>query len=169
MTEFTIRDAAPADHPAIAELVTKAFGRPDEAQIVEKLRADGDIMLELVGDADGALIGHLVFYTLRVLGRLSAMGLGPVSVDPWIQREGVGAALIQNALIFAHHKGEALVFVLGDPKFYERFGFKAETADAFEGPLKGKPEFMAVRLRYGPPMSGKLIFPEAFGLNKTAG
>jgi putative acetyltransferase len=164
MTEFTIRDARPQDHAAIAELNTRAFGRQDEARIVERLRADGDVMMELVAEAEGQIIGHVVFYQLRVFGKLAAMGLGPMCVDPWIQREGIGRGLLTNALAYLRQQGVALIFVLGHPDYYSKFGFNVAATADFDGPFKANPAFMALRMRYGPPMSGRLLFPDAFGV-----
>jgi putative acetyltransferase len=54
-----------------------------------------------------------------------------------------------------------IVFVLGHEKYYPKFGFTVEATKDFESAYKG-PHFMAIRFRYGPPMSGKLIYPDAF-------
>lgn len=164
MTEFKIRDARSEDRPGIAELNTKAFGRPDEAKIVEQLRADGEVMMELVAEVDGQIIGHALFYQLRVFGKLAALGLGPMCVDPWIQREGVGKGMLNHSLTFLQQQGVSLIFVLGHPEYYSRFGFNTAATADFESPFKGNPAFMAVRMRFGPPMSGRLLFPDAFGI-----
>jgi putative acetyltransferase len=164
MTEFTVRDARPQDHAAIAELNTKAFGRPDEARIVERLRAEGDVMMELVAEVEGQVIGHVVFYQLRVFGKLAAMGLGPMCVDPWIQREGIGKGMLSHGLAFLRDSGVSLIFVLGHPEYYPKFGFNTAATADFQGPFSGNPAFMALRMRYGPPMSGRLLFPDAFGV-----
>lgn len=164
MTEFTVRDARAEDRPAIAELNAKAFDRPDEGKIVEKLRADKDMMLELVAEVDGQIVGHLAFYQMRVFGKLGAMGMGPICVDPWIRREGIGKGMMLQGLGFLQQQGVTLVFVRGLPDFLAKYGFKPEIAADFDSPFKGQPDFMAVRLRYGPPMSGRLLFPDAFGI-----
>jgi putative acetyltransferase len=164
MTGFTIRDAQAHDHAAIAELNTRAFGQPDEAAIIARLRADGDVMMELVAVVEGQVIGHVVFHQVRVFGKLAAIGVGPMCVDPWIQREGVGKELLGNGLAFLQEKGVSLIFVLGHQDYYARFGFSSAATADFEGPFKGNPAFMALRLRYGPPMSGRLLYPDAFGV-----
>jgi putative acetyltransferase len=164
MTKFTVRDARTEDHAAIAELNTKAFGQPDEARIVERMRTDGDVMMELVAEIEGQIIGHVAFHQVRVFGKLAALGVGPMCVDPWIQREGIGKGMLSHGLGYLQEKGVSLVFVLGHPEYYAKFGFTAAATADFDGPFKGNPAFMAVRMRYGPPMSGRLIYPDAFGI-----
>jgi putative acetyltransferase len=157
-----IRQATPGDRAAILDLNTRAFGQPDEARIIQKLETDGDILLELVADFDGKIVGHILFYPVGVFGKLGAVGLGPMSVDPRNQGKGVGTMLVNEGLGFVKETGAPLVFVLGHDWFYPRFGFSVEATKAFETPYKG-PHFFAVRFRHGPPMSGRLIFPDAFG------
>jgi putative acetyltransferase len=160
---ITMRDARPDEHALIADLNTRAFGRPDEARIIEQLRKDEEVAMEIVAEQEGNVIGHALFYFMRVFGKLGAIGLGPMSVDPWIQREGIGKSLIHYGLKSLQDNGVAVVFVVGHPEYYPKTGFSQEVAKDFESPFKG-PEMMAIRLRYGPPMSGRLIFPSAFGV-----
>ncbi len=162
-----IRDATPGDREAILDLNRRAFGRPDEAEIVAKLEKAGDILLELVAEHDGQIVGHILFYPLGVLGKLGAAGLGPMCVDPWVQREGVGSFLVRKGMMHMQEAGVPIVFVLGHETYYPRFGFSVQATKDFETQLKG-PHFFASRLRFGPPMSGKLIFPEAFGVPVSA-
>ncbi len=163
MSAKTFREKTPADTEAVLDLNTRAFGRSDEAEIVKKLEKDGDVVLQLVAEMDEQIVGHILFYPLGVLGKLGGVGLGPMSVDPWVQREGIGSQLVMGGLTGLKSAGVPIVFVLGHEKFYPRFGFSVDEAKDFETPLKG-PHFMALRMRFGPPMSGKLVFPDAFGV-----
>lgn len=163
----TLRVAQPADRPAILDLNRRAFGQPDEADIITKLEKAGDILLELVAEQDGQIIGHILFYPIGVFGKLGAVGLGPMSVDPWVQRSGIGSELVSAGLQQMKDAGAPLVFVLGHDAYYPRFGFNTEATRDFETPIKG-PHFFAIRFRYGPPMSGKLVFPDAFGIATSA-
>lgn len=158
-----LRTATEADRPAIADLNTRAFGQPDEARIIAELEKSGDVLLQIVAEQDGRIVGHILFYLLGVRGKLSAAGLGPMSVDPALQRSGVGSQLARAGLNMLQQSGVPIVFVLGHETYYPRFGFSVEATEDFETPLKG-PHFMAIRLRHGPPMSGELIFPPAFGI-----
>jgi putative acetyltransferase len=157
-----IRLATPDDRAAILDLTARAFGQLEEVEIIEKLEIDGDILLELVADFDGKIVGHILFYPIGVFGKLGAVGLGPMCVDPWMKREKIGTNLVNRGLERVNDSGAALVFVLGHDWFYPRFGFNIDATHEFETPYKG-PHFFGLRLRYGPPMSGRLIFPDAFG------
>ncbi|MFT3725740.1 MAG: N-acetyltransferase [Hyphomonadaceae bacterium] len=163
MSEKTVRIMLQADKPAVQDLNTRAFGRPDEAAIIRKLEDAGDVLVQMVCEMDGQIVGHILFYPMGVLGRLGGAGLGPMCVDPWAQREGIGSSLATAGLKMMRDNGVPIVFVLGHEAYYPRFGFSVEATADFETPLKG-PHFMAVRYRFGPPMSGKLIFPDAFGV-----
>jgi len=163
MSDKTIRIMTQADKPAVQDLTTRAFGQPDEAEIITKLEQDGSVLLQLVAEMDGQIVGHILFYPLGVFGKLGAGGLGPMSVDPWVQKEGIGKSLVAEGLKMMRDNGVPIVFVLGHDWFYPKLGFSVEAAADFATPLKG-PHFMAIRLRFGPPMSGRLIFPEAFGV-----
>jgi len=83
-----IRYAKPSDHPAIRNVVAAAFERTDEADLVERLRADGDAMFELV-DIDGeSLVGHILFSRMWADSLNLYAALAPVSVRPDLQRSG---------------------------------------------------------------------------------
>lgn len=163
MSDRTIRIMTQADKPAVQDLTTRAFGRPDEAELITKLEAAETVMLQMVAEMDGQIVGHILFYPLGVFGKLGAAGLGPMSVDPWVQKEGIGKALVTEGMAHMKAAGVAIVFVLGHDWFYPKLGFTVEAAAEFSTPLKG-PHFMANRLRFGPPMSGRLVFPEPFGV-----
>jgi putative acetyltransferase len=157
-----IRQATPDDRMAILDLTARAFGQLEEVEVIEQLERDNDILFELVADIDGKTVGHILFYPIGVFGKLGAVGLGPMCVDPWMKREKIGTALVNGGLQVVKDSGAPLVFVLGHDWFYPRFGFTVKATEEFESPYKG-PHFFALRFRFGPPMSGKLIFPDAFG------
>ncbi|HPI48029.1 MAG TPA: N-acetyltransferase [Hyphomonadaceae bacterium] len=163
MSERTFRVMTQADKPAVLDLSTRAFGQPDEARIIEQLEKDNDVVLQIVAESDGQIVGHILFYRVGVYGRLGAVGLGPMSVDPWVQKEGIGKSLVLHGLKMLNDVSVPIVFVLGHDWFYPKFGFSVAQAAEFQTSLKGD-HFMALRLRHGPPMSGRLIFPDAFGV-----
>lgn len=163
MDGLKLRLATEADRPAIAELNTRAFGRPDEARIVADLEKAGDVLLQVLAEKDGRIVGHILFYPMGVRGKLGGAGLGPMSVDPSVQRSGIGSQLINTGLGIMKESGVPIVFVLGHDTYYPKFGFSEKAAEEFECKFKG-PHFMALRMRFGPPMSGELIFPAAFGV-----
>lgn len=163
MTEVSVRIMLQADKPAVADLTTRAFGRPEEANIIRKLEDGGEVLVQYVAEMDGQIVGHILFYPMGVFGRLGGAGLGPMCVDPWVHREGIGSRLVRTGLEMMKQSGVPIVFVLGHESYYPRFGFSCEAAAAFDTPVRG-PGLMALRLRHGPPMSGRLIFPDAFGI-----
>lgn len=158
-----IRHARPVDRPAIAALIRAAFERPDEARLVERLRADEDILFELVAEADGELVGHILFSRLWADRTALFASLAPVAVRPDRQGEGLGSKLVENGLETCREFGVHGVVVLGDPAYYTRFGFSAEAASRVTSPFSGSPAFMALALEEGAFAEPMLIaYPEAF-------
>jgi putative acetyltransferase len=109
-----IRDERPEDRAAVRRVEEAAFGRADEADIVDALRADDAWALSLVAEVDGEIVGHLLFSRGD-----RAMTLGPLAVLPAHQRSGVGAALMRQGLARVREP----VVLLGHPDYYTRFGF----------------------------------------------
>ena len=93
-----IRHAKPADHAAIREINIAAFGKPDEADLVERLRADGDKVFELVADEDGVVVGHIFYSRLWADSVNMYAALAPMAVRPDLQRSGVGSRLVKASL-----------------------------------------------------------------------
>ena len=158
-----IRYARASDHPEIAEVVELAFGQPDEARLVERLRADGDVLFELVSQDEGALTGHILFSRLWADRNEMFAALAPLAVRPGLQRAGVGSALVRAGLESAREFGAHGVLVLGHPAYYPRFGFAPETAAQVRAPYSGHPSFMAIALEPGAfdaPLS--IAYPDAF-------
>jgi len=163
----TIRPEAAADAPAIHELLAHAFETAAEAELVDRLGRDGDLVLSLVAtDAAQAVVGHVAFPRLRVdsAGReWSAIGLAPLAVAATHRRRGIGAALARAGLDRLAAQGETLVFVMGNPAYYTRFGFALATAQPFICAYAG-PYFMALRLADTAPRAGTVRYPAAFDL-----
>jgi len=160
---LVIREAKPDDHDGIAALVEAAFGQPDEARLVERLRKDGDLVLDLVATNETELVGHVAFSRLRIEGedgRFDAVALAPMAVMPDRQRSGVGISLIENAHHMLQEHGEALSVVLGEPAYYGRFSYTHDRAGGFESDYQGE---ALQALAWGTaPRSGRLIYPTAF-------
>ena len=114
-----IRGEAPADFAAVHELVTAAFQRPDEALLVDRLRSNGECVISLVAVDGVEIVGHILFSGMAAPFR--ALGLGPVSVKPHRQREGIGNQLVRMGLEQAREGGWRGVFVVGDPKILYPF------------------------------------------------
>jgi putative acetyltransferase len=128
------------DHVAIRQVHMQSFPTAAEGDLVERLRAEGDIILSLVGEEAGQVMGHVLFS--RMTSPQQALGLGPVAVLPAFRRRGVAARLIEMGLREAAVRDWRLVFVLGAPAYYGRFGFSTARAAGFSSPYAG-PHFMA--------------------------
>lgn len=157
----TVRPERTGDGAAINDVIVHAFGRTDEARLVAQLRQDGDAAISLVAIDGDAVIGHVLLSPMSAPFR--AVGLAPLSVAPVHQRRGVGAALVNAAIAQARHDGWSAIFVLGDPAYYGRFGFRADLAIGFLSPYAG-PHFMALPLAGPLPVaSGLVAYATAFG------
>lgn len=158
-----IRHARPADHPAIRHVNEAAFGQPDEARLIEALREDGDVMFELVAEADGAVVGHILFSRLWADRTELIAALAPMAVHPEHQRKGLGGRLIESGIETCRDFGAHAVMVLGHPAYYPRFGFSAEAAGKVTSPYSGSPAFMALEMERGALAEPMFIaYPDAF-------
>lgn len=165
MSSFVVRPATPADRDSIRHVEERAFGQPAEADLVERLTTAGDVVLELVAEKDGVVIGHLVFSRLQVEEagrRYPAVALAPVAVDPAQQRAEVGAALITAGHEQLQAAGETLSVVLGEPAYYCRFGYRRDAAARFASALQCE-ALQAQAWSTAAPATGTLIYAPAFG------
>jgi putative acetyltransferase len=117
-----------------------------EAQLVDDLRADGDIIapLSIVAVVDGDVVGHVICSRASIAGRPS-IGLGPLGVTPACQRHGVGQALMHAVLAAADALDAPAVALLGDPGYYSRFGFVAGATLGVFPPVPEWAEYFQVR------------------------
>ncbi|MEM9034362.1 MAG: N-acetyltransferase [Actinomycetota bacterium] len=112
-------------------------GEAVEAGLLDALREDGFIAeLSWVAELDGTVVGHCIS-TRGAVGDVPALGLGPIGVQPDLQRGGVGTALMRASIGAADALGEPLIALLGDPGYYGRFGFVASGAVGIEPPEAG--------------------------------
>jgi putative acetyltransferase len=161
-----VRPAEPRDAAGIRRVLLAAFPTGAEADLVERIETDGDRVISLVATDHGEMMGHVLFSRMATEGdgrAIPSLGLGPVAVDPRAQQAGIGSALIRAGLGIATAYGTELVFVLGEPEYYGRFGFSAETARPFSSPYAG-PYLMALPLQGGftPPATGRADYAQAF-------
>jgi putative acetyltransferase len=121
-----IRKEAPQDIPAIRRVNRLAFGRPQEARIVDRLRGSCSAILSLVAQEGTQVLGHILFSpsVIRSGSRtLRGMGLAPMAVLPDHQGRGIGSRLVIAGLGHLLRKRCPFVIVLGHPDYYPRFGF----------------------------------------------
>jgi len=163
VTELRIGSEIAADRLAIRGIHLAAFPGADEADLVDRLRADGDLVLSLVA-RDGEPVGHVAFSRVTLAGStLRATALAPLAVLPARQGHGIGSALVRQSLGYLRAAREDLVLVLGEPGFYARFGFSAEAARALRTPYDG-PFLQALALSPdGGKAAGPVRYAGAFG------
>lgn len=160
-----IRPEMAADFPAIEAVTASAFFEAPhtshtEQFIVNALRRAGELSVSLVAELDGEVIGHVAASVVNIAdGAPGWFGLAPVSVLPRHQGHGVGSRLVREALEVLRERGAAGCVVLGEPRYYGRFGFRAEPGLVLPGV---PPEyFLALSFGRSPPR-GTVRFHEAF-------
>ena len=125
-----IRNETAADVPVIEAVTSAAFlNAPHTSRteqfIVNALRRAGKLTISLVADVEGSVVGHVAVSPVSISnGALGWFGLGPISVTPEHQRCGVGSSLMREALRVLREQGAAGCVLLGEPKYYSRFGFQ---------------------------------------------
>ncbi len=140
MTAITIRPEQPADKARIHTLTNDAFrdmpfSDGSEAGIVDALRAAGDLALSLVAENDVGIVGHIAFSPVTIDGDVRGWyGLGPVSVEPALQRQHIGTELITRGIADMRTQGARWHRPAGNPGFYGRFGFEHDPALRYPGP-----------------------------------
>lgn len=160
-----IRRETTADVAAIRDVTLAAFGTPAEARLVDELRACPAWLpaLSFVAIAGNDVVGHVVATRGHVDG-VPALGLGPLSVRPDRQRRGIGGALMHTILGAADASGEQLVALLGDPAYYQRFGFDVSTEHGVVAPVpEWRPHFQVRTLTaHDPALRGTFAYAEPF-------
>jgi putative acetyltransferase len=125
-----IRKETDQDIEAITEVTIVAFktltiSNHTEQFIINSLRAAGALTISLVAEIDGRVVGHIAFSPVTVSdGATGWFGLGPVSVLPEYQKQGVGKSLINEGLSLLKDRGGRGCALVGDPNYYKRLGFK---------------------------------------------
>ena len=164
----TVRGEAATDRAAVRRINELAFEGATEADLVEALHRDELVLASFVADVDGDTVGHILFSRMWVdtpAGAVEAVCLAPVAVLPLQQRRGIGTALITRGLDEMRRLGERVVFVVGHPAYYPRFGFGPANAHGLASPFP--PEaFMVMELVPGAVRSvgGRVRYPPAFGI-----
>lgn len=139
MPALAIRQETAADVDAIDRLTRDAFLHAEhtdhtEQFIVKALRDAGALSVSLVAELAGELVGHAAASPVSISdGTPGWYGLGPVSVAPGHQRQGVGSQLVSHLLDALRQRGAQGCVVLGEPAYYGRFGFRAHDSLVLPG------------------------------------
>ena len=171
-----LRAEQPVDLDGVRRVVEAAFGQPDEARIVDQLRADGDLAMNHLADRKGEIIAHVAFSPAQVIDDAGEpreipgglLALAPMAVLPEYQRQKIGGGLLQSALMRLEREGVGAIVVLGHPEYYPKFGFTPASALGLRGPFDAPDEAFLLRvlrddlprdafhgmLRYAPALQG---------------
>ncbi len=170
--EITIRDELAADIGAIHDVTaaafeTMAFSSHTEQYIVAGLRTAEALTLSLVAECDGRVVGHIAFSPVTISdGSQGWYGLGPVSVLPGYQRQGIGKALVKEGLVRLERMGARGCCLVGHPDYYRKFGFRHVPELVYEG---APPEYFFV-FPFGDQLpQGNVTFHEAFLADQPSG
>ncbi len=134
-----IRPETPSDEDAIEQVTRRAFlshpySHQTEQFIIRALRADHALSVSLVAEEAGRIVGHIAISPVTISdGTAGWYGLGPISVDPAWQRQGIGRTLMEKGLAELRNTGANGCVLVGDPAFYTRFGFANSAALVLEG------------------------------------
>jgi putative acetyltransferase len=161
-----IRRETEADIEAITEITKQAFenhafSQNTEQFIIHALRAANALTVSLVAEIDGTVAGHIAFSPVTFSdGSENWYGLGPISVRPAYQKQGIGSSLVNEGLRLIKEADAAGCVVVGEPDYYERFGFNSPEGLEHEG----VPQENFLALPFGGQIPrGTVKFHPAFG------
>lgn len=162
----TSTDIAAIETVTIAAFANAPHTSHTEQFIVRALRAANALTLSLVAEEQGQVVGHVALSPVTITdthGHKTASwhGLGPISVLPARQGQGIGARLMKQALAELRARHAAGCVLLGDPAYYARFGFQAHAG--LELPGVPPAYFMALAL-HGPVPQGIVQYSNAFNV-----
>lgn len=164
-SSLVIRPEMPGDVEAITALTIAAFATLEvsnhtEQFVIEALRDAGALTISLVAELDRRVVGHIVFSPVVMSdGAAGWYGLGPVSVLPEFQRQGIGKALIREGLERLQAIGAKGCCLVGHPEYYRQFGFVNPEGLGHEGV---PPEVFFALVFDGSEPTGTVSFHEAF-------
>lgn len=124
---ISVREEQPGDIQAVREVNNRAFGQPQEADLVDKLRRNCKELLSLVAMSEDQVVGHILFSPATIESEdrtVQGMGLAPMAVLPEYQRQGIGSELVRSGIARLAGIQCPFVIVLGHADYYPRFGFE---------------------------------------------
>jgi len=163
--DFTIRNEASVDFSAISEVTIAAFDTLEisnhtEQFVIEALRAGNALTVSLVAEMDDRVTGHIAFSPVTISdGTPDWYGLGPVSVSPAYQRQGIGGALVRQGLARLRAMDARGCCLVGHPEYYRKFGFDNVPELVHEGVPQ---EFFVALAFDGNIPQGTVTFHEGF-------
>ena len=164
ISKHEIRESRPSDAAGIEQLYVDAFPDEDLLPLVRELLDLRQSVISLVGICENVIVGHISFTFCHVEGGKDKIALlGPLAVTPTLHKQGIGSALVQTGFKHLENSKVGYVFVLGDPAYYSRFGFKAEdkVTTPYPLPTEWRGAWQSINLCDAEvPQKGKLSVPE---------
>lgn len=141
-----IRHEETKDIEQVQEIVRAAFPTDAESKLVDALRANGKAIISLIAVDHDQVLGHILFSPVSTAPPSEAKGIGlaPVAVRPSLQSKGIGSALIGEGLRRSRERGYDYCVVLGDPRYYSRFGFEKASNFDLQNEYGVDDEFMVI-------------------------
>ncbi|NMG06079.1 GNAT family N-acetyltransferase [Brasilonema sp. UFV-L1] len=153
----------------IHQVITDAFGRTQEAELVDKIRNSPNFIpeLSLVALENGDVLGHILFSRIFINAphQIPALALAPLAVKPQRQRQGIGSQLVQVGLSKCRQSDYPIVVVVGNPHYYRRFGFQKASQFGLHSSLPIPDEaFMILELKPSAliNINGNVCYPAYF-------
>lgn len=151
--EINIRNEEAKDIEQVREVLCAAFPTDVESRLVDALRANGKAIISLVAAQKEQVLGHIMFSPVSVTpsngatppSKAKGIGLAPVAVRPDVQAQGVGSSLIHEGLRLCKQLGYDYCVVLGDPNYYQRFGFEKASPFGMQNEYGADDAFMLIR------------------------
>lgn len=164
------RLALTSDAHGVRAVLTEAFGEeaPAIAEVLETLRAAGDLAVELVADDGGDVVGHVALSRAWLDARerlVDVLVLSPLGVLPDSQGRGIGTTLLRAAVEAAEAWGSPLVFLEGSPAYYSARGWSAASSHGIDRPSTRIPDAacqVVLLPAHEPWMTGRLVYPDVW-------
>ena len=164
ISNLEIREGRPSDATGIEQLYVAAFPDEDLLPLVRELLGLRQSVISLVGIREKVIVGHISFTFCHVAGGKNKVALlGPLAVTPTLHKQGIGSTLVQMGFKHLENSKIGYVFVLGDPAYYRRFGFKAEdkVVTPYPLPMEWRGAWQSIHLCDAEaPHEGRLCVPE---------
>jgi putative acetyltransferase len=166
--KITIRPERETDIESISDVTRRAFknhpiSHQTEHFIVDALRRAGVLTVSLVAEVDGVVVGHVAFSPVTIsTGAQGWYGVGPLSVVPELQRQGIGKLLMNEGLSLLRDTGAKGCVLVGDPGYYGHFGFRNLPSMIYEG--IPQEYFLTLEFIEGGSAAGMVTFHEGFGV-----
>jgi putative acetyltransferase len=127
IADETVDDVAAIRAVTISAFLHAQHTSHTEQFIVDALREARQLTVSLVAKVDSMVVGHVAISPVSVSdGSAGWYGLGPLSVAPEYQHRGIGSCLVREALRVLQGHGASGCVLLGEPRYYNRFGFRAD-------------------------------------------